>query len=377
MKRVVCFVVLSIHLSFFSQAQGIRDTIYREGDLYQLLNNIAVDDLLQMERLAAYQFHQLINEYRASKGLKTVYWDDKLWIAARNHNVYLFQNNKILSHSQSKSKPYFTGSEPEIRIDYVTYGSREYEFGGFENCAVSGEMIPGSMDLAAAKETPWKEMITDAQDVAEEMFELWRKSSGHNSNMLNKEHLAHGTSFIFGEHGDYATTVFTQLQTNYEPDTLKFDFHLDWQTDLPVRYKENGHKYSSYPQGLSRIEYKLFRSYAGLFEKHGSIPDKKLYTLIKSSSKEESEQSLKKRYLKATRYLGIFKLMKYRINQQEYRSSFSYEDFYSLKQIGELERYFMQAPTLYQAAFWATSLEVENIGNNFTIIVKTYTLTPK
>ena len=374
--------IVFFYLSFFGHAQQqvhLRDTIYREGDLYAIFKNIETDTLLMLERMAAFHFHQLLNQYRASKRKKTVYWDDKLWMAARNHNIYLVQNNKHLSHTESSSKPYFTGKQAQDRMEYVTYGSREYKFGGFENCAVSGEMEPGSMDLNYFDGMSWDDMTETAIYAAEEMFEMWKSSMGHNQNMLNPDHLAHGTSIVFAPAADYATSVFTQKQKYFDPDSLSISFHEGLSDKFEVLFKENGQAYKIYPHGMNRIEFKLFVSLTQKMNRGGIVPSKKLYKLLKYEKEHpEDSRSLKKKYLKVTHYLGLFKLLKYELVSVKKTYVLDFDQFYSFEGIRKIDDALFNAGNdILTAEQWGGVVHVTEKNNSFQLEVTIYLLKRK
>ncbi len=380
MRKFIAFLFFCLPQLSFSQIQGtIKDTIYKEADFYVFLKNIKIDSLLQLERMTSFHFHQLINQYRASKGKKTIYWDDKLWLAARNHNIYLLKNNKNLSHSESNSKSYFTGSLPENRVDYVTYSSGEYKFDGFENCAVSGEMAPGSIDIKAYKLDSTKDFIELAKSSAEYMFELWKSSPGHNSNMLDPEHLAHGTSFVFGEFAEYATSVFTQKQKYYSPDKIDLNFNSDILQKFDLLYKENGNSFEPYPHEFNRIEFKMFKSITDKMKSSSVIPNKSLYELIKTEKRNvQTNYSPKKRYLKQTYYLGIFKLIRYeliRINESFYISALEFSKLAGMENIKEI--LLSKSDSLFSANSWAGAIEALNEGDKIKVNLILYVFTPK
>jgi hypothetical protein len=380
MRKIISFLFFCIPLLTFSQIQGtIKDTIYKEADFYIFQKNLKIDSLLQLERMTSFHFHQLINQYRASKGKKTIYWDDKLWLAARNHNIYLLKNNKNLSHSESNSKSYFTGSLPENRVDYVTYSSGEYKFDGFENCAVSGEMVPGSIDIKAYKLDSTKDFIELAKSSAEYMFELWKSSPGHNSNMLDPEHLAHGTSFVFGEFAEYATSVFTQKQKYYSPDKIDLNFNSDILQKFDLLYKENGNSFEPYPHEFNRIEFKMFKSITDNMKSSSVIPNKSLYELIKTEKRNvQTNYSPKKRYLKQTYYLGIFKLIRYeliRINESFYISALEFSKLAGMENIKEI--LLSKSDSLISANSWAGAVEALNEGDKIKVNLILYVFTPK
>ena len=395
MKRILLLWILALSINsygqtidvpdpFFEQAlidfghdEGsfrLRDTIYREGDLYTLFKNIENDTLLMFERMASFHFHQLLNQYRTSKRKKTVYWDDKLWLAARNHNVYLLQNNKHLSHTESSSKPYFTGKQPEDRMEYVTYGSKEYKFGGFENCAVSGEMEKGSMDLNYYDGMSWDDMIETAKNAAEEMFEMWKSSLGHNQNMLDADHLTHGTSIIFAHSANYATSVFTQKQTYFAPDSLSVSFHEGLSDKFEVLFEENGQAYKVYPHGMSRVEFKLFVSLTQNMNRGGILPNKKLYKLLKYEKEHpEDSRSLKKKYLKVTNYLGLFKLLKYELTSVKETYILDFDQFYSFEGIRKIDDVLFNNDIM-TADQWSGVVSVTEKNNRFQLEIIIYLL---
>jgi uncharacterized protein YkwD len=374
--------IIGIIFGFNSEAQqnSIGDTIYREGDLYPLLEGIENDKMLQLERMTALVFHHTLNEYRAQKGKKTIFWDDKLWLAARNHTIYLFTYNKFLTHSQSDKGDRFTGRGPEARVYYVTYGSRDHTMTGFENCAVSGEMSPGPIDLNYAGSLTYAEMLEQAKFDAADMFDMWKNSPGHNQNMLDAEHLAHGTSIVYNHAtgATYATSVFTQVQKYYGPDSLDLSFYPGWQTEFNANYKENYPEYKPYPQGMNRLSFKYFSSIAQHMKELGIEPDKHLYELSKEAPVNASQRELKKRYLKGTFYLGIFKLMKYTIEGQYFEQMYTSDEFYTLKGISDLHAHISATPELRNAKLWGGTFDTKDTGTGQTVITfRTCTLIPK
>jgi hypothetical protein len=380
MKKLLFTLVFC--MSFVALAQSrknISDTLYREGDLYSLLNNIQIDSMLMLERMASFHFHQLINQYRVSKGKKTIYWDDKLWLAARNHNIYLLRNNKSLSHNESSSKAYFSGNSPENRVDYIIYSSGDFKFGGFENCAVSGEMIPSSIDKKAYNIESTINLVNFAKGSAADMFELWKNSEGHNLNMLESDHLAHGTSIIFGEFAEYGTSVFTQKQKYYSPDTIDLNFNSDILQKFDLLYKENGNTYEPYPNELKRIEFKMFKSIIDHVNSYSVIPDKRLYELIKTEkSNVQTNFSPKKRYLKQTNYLGIFKFIRYeliRIDESFYISALEFSKLSGMQNIKEILQ--SNRDYLFSANSWAGTIEALNEGDKIKVNLILYVFTPK
>lgn len=193
--QLSCIFLASISSSLYSQ--NITDTLCREAETYQLLDQIESDTMLQLEWLTALHFHKIINDYRNEKGKKSIFWDHKLWMAARNHNVFLLRENKYLSHTESDQKLYYSGENPEDRVNFVNYNSKELKYAGYENCNFSGvDCSLDRMNTNRALSISKKEMVELAKETAEEGFEIWKNSMGHNQNMLNADHMAQGTAFI-------------------------------------------------------------------------------------------------------------------------------------------------------------------------------------
>lgn len=380
LKLILALTIVSLGFNSLAQQHSIGDTIYREGDLYHLLEGIEKDKMLQLERMTALVFHHTLNEYRAQKGKKTIFWDDKLWLAARNHNIYLFTYNKSLSHNQSKKGDRFTGRGPEDRVYYVTYGSRDHTMTGFENCAVSGEMSPGPIDLNYSGSLTYTEMLEQAKYDAANMFDLWKNSSGHNQNMLDAEHLAHGTSIVYNHATGTtcATSVFTQVQKYYSPDSLDLLFYAGWQTDFTANYKNNYPAFKPYPQSMDRLSFKHFNSVAHYLRELRIEPDKQLYELSKEVSASASQKELKKHYLRSTFYLGIFKLLKYTMEGQYFEKTYTSDEFYTLQGISDLRAHIWSTYELRNAKFWGGILDTKPKGKEqFVITFRTCTLIPK
>jgi len=94
-----------------------------------------------------------------------MYWDDKMWLAARNHNLYLWKLN-ALTHDEVKTKNFFTGYKPWDRIQYVTYNNYKMESYA-ENCL----FYTNDYYICDAE---------DAIEMANRAFEQWKNSPGHN-----------------------------------------------------------------------------------------------------------------------------------------------------------------------------------------------------
>ena len=129
---------------------------------------------------------------------------------------------------------------------------------------------------------------------------------------------------------------------------------------------------------MNRVTFKHFSSLASLMDEQGAEPDKRLYKLIQNAPKRESNKELRKRYLKSTFYLGVFKLMKYELLEVDYEHEYTREELYALRGIGEMESYVLDDPSLYKSSLWAGDLQVENKSEDtFKLSFKAYTLVSK
>jgi uncharacterized protein YkwD len=183
------FITSCIALILFQSVSVAQNRcVLKYASLEKLLTDSQTDSLLQLERDCAIEFQQIINNYRKNYGGEELIWSDALWLAARNHSDYLFEN-KVFSHGETEGKALFTGEDPSNRIEFV--------LGEYHN---SGENIVKS----------WTNN-KGAQKIAENAFEIWRESDGHNKNMLNKSYKAHGVAFrINPDNGQFiATDVFS------------------------------------------------------------------------------------------------------------------------------------------------------------------------
>lgn len=98
--------------------------------------------------------------------------------------------NRICGHMEGRDTHLFTGDGPGERYQYVSKNKGTALWSG-ENALYSGRSY----------ET--------AEQIAQEAFEIWRSSPGHNSNMLAAGHLAHGVAFVINTQGEiYATDLF-------------------------------------------------------------------------------------------------------------------------------------------------------------------------
>ena len=325
-------VILLSTFSVLSSAQNITDTLYKEAEIYQLLDQIEEDPMLQLEWLTAVYFHKSINDYRIEKKVKPIHWDHKLWMASRNHNVYLMRDIKHLSHNQSKNNPFYSGRYPEDRVEYVTYQSKEFVRAGYENCNFSGSSFRLDRINQDVLENLDKETMKKlAQSTAEDGFEDWKNSMGHNQNMLNAEHLTHGTSFVFGQSGIYGTSVFAGLQRSYRPDDLFIPFILSNVNKSAINILDNYQEINVPKNEIHKIKYKHFFNMADFFESKEIKRSRALYDMSKMEQFPKNEKEMKKAYRKARGLRGFYELLSNQIKFKTFKFKLSLEEFQKLK----------------------------------------------
>jgi hypothetical protein len=314
--KIIVSVLLVSHLIISTSSFGqIEDAIYREGNLTSIFAGINSDEKLQLERLTAFHFHQLINQHRAANRVNTLYWDDNLWLAARNHCVYMNLHGQ-LSHAESSKKELSTGSQPETRTNYVTYELKE---------------LHGSGENILYTEVETDDMETMAKNTADEAFEIWKKSIGHNQNMLSTQYFAHGTAFVFGDRL-WATSVFADVPIKYSPDELTLSWNTELATKYPSTFTENGLPFKEREWEFKDVEFKLFGLIIHSMEERVAEKNIKIYAAAKkhlaymksegstglleekSSSMYYNETS-KKRFLTSTHQFGRSKLMSNKIHE--------------------------------------------------------------
>ncbi|MEX1001327.1 MAG: CAP domain-containing protein [Crocinitomicaceae bacterium] len=240
--NIVCVLIFS----FETQAQ-IEDKIYREGHLKELLENIDTDEKLQFERKCAYHFHHLINEYRVQKRLHTLYWDDRLWLAARNHNLYMIKSGG-LTHGESRNHESFTGGSPGERIQYSCYGAALTGVFGENILYNYAHDIEGSLDDIA-------------YHMAKESFEDWKNSKPHNENMLDAAYFAHGTAFNV-ENTNWGTSVFIGKPKSYVEKEIQLNGDVALHEAYPPLFEMNGEEYHKQDFDEALIEAKLYLALA-------------------------------------------------------------------------------------------------------------------
>ncbi len=195
MKRSI-FLLLFLFLVF----HGLFSQPVTLADLNHVLKSASQDSLRYIERLAALNFHERLNEYRVKKGKAALRWDEALWLTSHNHCLWMDANEK-LSHGQKEGTRYFTGSSPGDRYHYIYGGESPYNWTG-ENA-----LYNYSADGISVKEV--------AQNIAEYSLNQWIRSPGHHENLLSDRHSMHGTAFrINGDGRVWGTDLFGYSSSN-------------------------------------------------------------------------------------------------------------------------------------------------------------------
>jgi uncharacterized protein YkwD len=183
---IVCFLTLTLPLEFNAQALHLK-ALHNEVEMLER------DSIHLIEKKAAYHFHRLLNEYRASNGLDTLRWHESLWLTCRNHNAWMKFHDE-LSHTQTPGTEYFSGKSPGDRYDYATQKKGKHQWSGenaLYNFSAHGENINHI-----------------SKNIAQNCLEQWKKSPGHNKNMLAGKHVAHGVSFMLDGSKVWGTDLF-------------------------------------------------------------------------------------------------------------------------------------------------------------------------
>lgn len=176
--------------------------IYKADQLPELLRQSKTDSVMRIERQAALEFHKLINIYRREQKTDTLQWNDTLWLASRNHCLWMNRNN-LLSHGEDEGTELYSGSRPGDRYNYVVKGRGRHSWSG-ENALYNWS--GGTANAGQAAKT-----------IARESFNQWKNSPGHNSNMLNPSSKVHGVAFIINRSSGqtWGTDLFTYSPGRY------------------------------------------------------------------------------------------------------------------------------------------------------------------
>ncbi len=195
MKSFIFFICICCLQTANGQQKQSKTTLLTVEDLQLFVSLSKTDSIVKLERLTALYFHEMLNEYRQKKKRERLSWDDTLWLAARNHAVWMMKNDKI-SHTQSTSSKAFTGKSYKDRITYVLKEKVSFNATGENALYNSNSGQSKQIDL-------W------AKELANICFNQWKNSKDHHDNMIQKLFNTHGMAIIIDPNGEvYAVDLF-------------------------------------------------------------------------------------------------------------------------------------------------------------------------
>ncbi|MCG9911489.1 MAG: CAP domain-containing protein [Flavobacteriales bacterium] len=204
MKRVMIILgMVALAGTFNTQKAGAQ--IADKTAVAKLLRESESDSLRRIERMAALEFHKLLNAYRTENGQQPVQWNETLWLTSRNHNIWMDAHGTLSHHQKEKTK-HFSGVGPGERYAYASGGNAEQSWSG-EN-ALYNYSAYGKTEAQIAKH------------IAEASFKQWKNSPGHNANMLGSGHKLHGTAFLIAKDRVWGTDLFARCYTCPEPSEI-------------------------------------------------------------------------------------------------------------------------------------------------------------
>ncbi len=144
-----------------------------------------------------------VNEYRKSKGLRPMLFNEKLYLAAKDQSDYIQTRNKLTHDQTVKGK--------ETVADRLRFYTKSSNFSVAENIARTYVLIPaynydssGKTNLSTAK---------TYEEAATFMFNSWKQSSIHNANMLSSDFSSTALCIYFDSRDNSLTAV--QVFANY------------------------------------------------------------------------------------------------------------------------------------------------------------------
>lgn len=170
------------------------------NDLDNILKKIETDTIAKIERLAAFEFHHLLNNYRKQQRKQALDFDEIMWIAARNHNLYMKAAGDLTHREDIKLSnltPYSTGNYPSERVDFAAADKEVYISSGGENCLYNYSFYGNNY-------------VEIAKNIALTAFNQWKSSKGHHENMLTTDYKKHGIAFTYDGGTVWATNVFSR-----------------------------------------------------------------------------------------------------------------------------------------------------------------------
>jgi uncharacterized protein YkwD len=232
MKTPRFLVVGLLSLIAFAQLPA-QNKPSKTDALNSIINGSQTDSIQYIERLTAYLFHQKLNSYRKAEGLNEVAWDDSLWLACRNHSLWMDAND-LLSHDEKTGTKGFSGTSPGDRYAFATGEKGKAQWCG-ENALYNYSAHGGNVNEIAER-------------VAQHSFEQWQASPGHNANMLYGSMYMEGTAFILSGDQVWATSLFARKPFSTGYSTVAFVKPAsDRFTDRPANSNTNVANNSTVP----------------------------------------------------------------------------------------------------------------------------------
>lgn len=190
-------MILGLTLSLLQVSNAQKNTI---NDLDNILKKIETDTIAKIERLAAFEFHHLLNNYRKQQRKQALDFDEIMWIAARNHNLYMKAAGDLTHRenmNQSNLSQFTTGNYPSERVDFAAADKEVYISSGGENCLYNYSFYGNNY-------------VEIAKNMALAAFNQWKGSKGHHENMLTTDYKKHGIAFTYDGSTVWATNVFSR-----------------------------------------------------------------------------------------------------------------------------------------------------------------------
>lgn len=370
-KRFKVLLYIQFILScLFINAQSFNDyntDVFRERDLVSLSEEWFENPNLLFERLIAYNFNSIINNYRISKGLQAMHWEERLWLAARNHDVFM-SHNTILSHGQSKIKDFYTGSQPKDRILFVCHQLQPYNSGYAENVATTFIEITPPRTFILSDFESINEINNQAKDIALIFFNMWKSSSGHNANMLDPNNNSHATSFLINNGSAYATSLFVSEAKCIYKYPIEIPIEFKKLNDETFDFNDKLNNVSSCEVNPKHTEFKYFSIHTDFFSSNDIEPNKNLYEILKKNNKLQGS-NLRKIYLKKTKYTSIFKLKNKDISLLTHTISSSLTDFNNLRMVDQIDDFISKHTSLFnKTSEWGGTTKLQINGDNVVLI---------
>ena len=165
---------------------------YFAGFLFSLVGGIPfvssqseTVSIIQIEKL----LHKKINDYRKNGKLPAYVLDEGLKLSAQNHCDYIFSIQK-LTHKQP------TG-QFQNTVDRIRYFSKRTYMSYGQNCLQAYYVLPTSNSK-------------EIEEIAENMFEMWRNSKMHDNNLMHQNftHTGFGMRYNSDTHQLYCVMDF-------------------------------------------------------------------------------------------------------------------------------------------------------------------------